>query len=567
VARRRRLQLLHRAAFLVALLLSCVIVMVQPALGSSRSSYPPVPWWPDARGCVGLRQPSPRLTAAQMQRITDQLLTTEKGNIQGGSSCPGGPVVVSLQPGREWLARRLQATYGPKLAIFIGLTTWDGRPGRSPVCGSLPQPTALPKGVRLSLHLDGTSVSSGSDFRGTLLIREVGPARFSMATGQPVQAVVVLRGTQKVVAVYSGVIAGTGYLVNLVRGESQAVPVIGGTARCDGGIGSALPAGTYGVTAEISTEGNGPALDYLTPQAPLRVLEAPPSGVRPVHPARADRLDAIGEVEYPFGELSVANNGTLFYVDRGHGQIDLVTARGPRAVLSSLDGTAAPHGSIPGLSGLSVTNNAIWFTAGDSLYQASLSGRDVRRDGSVPGAVDLNALNDGTTFFTTRTAIFERGSGGPTERVAGGSSTDFVQQQAGPQRAVDEEIYPASIVGVSPHAFYFTNENNLYFVDNGVATMLKPRFEFFNGELASGPGGSIYGICNWWVCRVAGRGFTKVFKLPEPVNGAFAAPDAFAVSPSGSFYISYSDQSSQAKAGIVELSPKGKVVAIVASRS
>jgi hypothetical protein len=60
---------------------------------------------------------------------------------------------------------------------------------------------------------------------------------------------------------------------------------------------------------------------------------------------------------------------------------------------------------------------------------------------------------------------------------------------------------------------------------------------------------------------------TQLFKLPEPVNGVFAAPDALAVSPSETFYISYSDQSLPGKAGIVELSPQGKIVAVVASRS
>lgn len=559
----------RRAVLLVAVLLFCCNVLAQPALGSLRVPYPPVPSWPDAQGCLGLRQPSPHLTPGQMQQITDQLQVTAKGNLQGGGSCPGGPVIVSLQPGREWLARRLEATYGSKLAIFIGLTTWDGRPGRSPVCGTLPPPTEVPKGPQLSLHLDRTSVTSGSDFIGTVVIRELGPGRFSMNTGQPVEAVVVRAGTRKVVGVYSGVIGGTGYPVNLVRGQSRTVPVIGGTARCDGGTGSALPAGKYGVIAQISDEGNGPSPDYLTPQVPLGVLPAPlePNSTSFARSARAERADATGHIEYPFGELSVASDGTLYYVDREHGQIDEVTASGPRAVLSSLDGTEPPSGSIAGLSGLSVTKNAMWFTARNGLYQASSTGRNVRRAVNARDAVSLDVLADGTMFFTTANAIFERGADGLTARVAGGSSTDFAEQQAGPQRALGEAIYPQSLVAVSPRFFYFTNENNLYLVDNRTAAMLKPRFEFFNGELAAGPGGTIYGICNWSICRIAGRMFTELFKLPELIDGAFGAPDALAVSPSGSFYISYSNQSSQVKAGIVELSPAGKLLAVVASQA
>ena len=253
----------------------CAAVVAQPALASPRVPYPPVPSWPDPHGCIGLRQPSPRLTAEQMQQIVNDLFATEEGNTQGGAGpCPGGPVTVSLRPGREWLARQIDTTYGSKLAIFIGLTTWDGRPGRSPVCGDLQTPTALPRGLRLSLRLGNTSVTSGADFSGSVRLAELGPGRFSMDLGQPVQAVVVRTGTQRVVGVYSGVIGGTGYQVNLVRGESKKVAVIGGTARCDGGTGSALPAGTYSVVVQISSEDAGPSPDYLTPQVPLRVLPA-----------------------------------------------------------------------------------------------------------------------------------------------------------------------------------------------------------------------------------------------------------------------------------------------------
>jgi hypothetical protein len=281
----------------------------------------------------------------------------------------------------------------------------------------------------------------------------------------------------------------------------------------------------------------------------------------------AERLAAAGDVEYRFGQLSVTSDGTLYYVDRERGQIDEVTASGPRTVLNSLNGTAAPIGSIAALSGLSLTAKAMWFTAGNSLYQASLNWRVVRREGSAPGTVDLYALSDGTIFFTTASAIFERGPGGLTERVAGGSTTDFAEQQPGPHRSLGEAINPEGLVAVSPRSFYFTNENNLYLVDNGIAVMFKPRFKFFNGELAAGPGGAIYGICNWSICRIADGRFTDLFKLPEPIDGAFGAPDALAVSPSGSFYISYSNQSSPVKAGIVELSPKEKMLAVVASRA
>jgi hypothetical protein len=51
---------------------------------------------------------------------------------------------------------------------------------------------------------------------------------------------------------------------------SYQVSVIGGTARCDGGIGSALPAGHYQAMA-VAMDENGRALRYLTNPVPLTV--------------------------------------------------------------------------------------------------------------------------------------------------------------------------------------------------------------------------------------------------------------------------------------------------------
>jgi hypothetical protein len=91
-----------------------------------------------------------------------------------------------------------------------------------------------------------------------------------MDTGQPMQAVVVRPGTTHVVGVYSGGIAGTGYGPRLAPGRSSSVDVIGGTARCDGGYGSALPPGRYQVVALVMDE-RGTAPRYLTPPVSLTI--------------------------------------------------------------------------------------------------------------------------------------------------------------------------------------------------------------------------------------------------------------------------------------------------------
>jgi hypothetical protein len=260
----------------MAVLLSALLAPSQASFGSSRLTYPPVPWFPGANGCIGLRHPLPRLTAAQMGQIDEHLMATEEANLVSGSPCPGGPVIVSLKPGREWLARQLAANYGDKLAIYVGLTAWDGKPGRTPVCGSLPAPAPLPRGASLAFVPGSGAVTSGDDFVGRVRLHEQGPGTLSMNIGQPLEAVLVRPGTERVVGVYAEGIAGTGQTVRLAPGQSMSVAVIGGTARCDGGTGSALSAGTYGATVLVSNEGTGATPHYFTHPVTLRVLPAKP---------------------------------------------------------------------------------------------------------------------------------------------------------------------------------------------------------------------------------------------------------------------------------------------------
>ena len=274
-----------------------------------------------------------------------------------------------------------------------------------------------------------------------------------------------------------------------------------------------------------------------------------------------------GPAEYPFGGMSVAPDGTLYYVDRWYGRIDEVTAGASSVVLSSLRGGAPADRSIRGLGGLAVAAGSLWFTAGGGLYRATLDGRDVRRLGMVPGATRLAVLADRTVLYTTASAVYERAPNGRVARVAGGGTIPF-REQVGEHRATAlADLSPVSVAGVSAQVFYFTNENNLYRVDRGEAEMLRPLLDFSNGELASGPRGSVYGICQWAMCRIRGHTFTRLFRLPTRIGGRFTAPDALAVSPAGSFYVSYSSQSgTTGTAGIAELTATGHVDRIVTSR-
>jgi len=99
-----------------------------------------------------------------------------RGHLTAIGTCPGGPVLIGLAPGAEQLAHRLLAQYGRNVAITVGLTTYNGTPGRSPSCGRVPAPSPLPVGLHLALRLKQQVVRSGAIFNGTVIVRERGRA-------------------------------------------------------------------------------------------------------------------------------------------------------------------------------------------------------------------------------------------------------------------------------------------------------------------------------------------------------------------------------------------------------
>jgi hypothetical protein len=237
--------------------------------------YPPIPGPAPGtpKGCLGRK--STGLTTGQATQITNYLKSmpgTDQLSMAG--TCPGGPVVIGLNPGAEPVAHHLWLRYGRDVAITIGLTTYNGSPGRSPRCGSLEPSMPLPEGLHLSLRLNSLRVHPGSMLAGSVVVNDSGPNGFFMDTGQPLQAVVVRPNTLQVVGVFSGGIGGTGYGPRLAPGGSGTIPVIGGTARCDGGVGSALPPGRYQAIVRVAPETSPQTPSYLTPPVAVQVTRS-----------------------------------------------------------------------------------------------------------------------------------------------------------------------------------------------------------------------------------------------------------------------------------------------------
>ncbi len=168
------------------------------------------------------------LPQAQVQSTATAIRVMAGGRFQGIAPCPSGRIIVWLTPGSEGLAKQLQDKYGSALTISVGLTIWNGHAVRSPQCGSLPSWTAPPRGLSLSLHLKTDTVRSGDVVTGNVEITNRGTAPFFMDTGQPLQAVIVRRGTHRIVGAYTGGIAGTGYGMRLTKGQHENVPTSSG---------------------------------------------------------------------------------------------------------------------------------------------------------------------------------------------------------------------------------------------------------------------------------------------------------------------------------------------------
>jgi hypothetical protein len=252
------------------------------ATAATSSSYPPI-----ARPAPAAQQPCPFATAippvpaGQIQAIEKEVAAFAGKHLVGVGQCAHGLLVVMLTPGTEALAKRVRAHFGPSVQIMVGWTVWNGRPGRSATCGTLAAPTSTPPGYSLVLHLRSRVIKIGADMTGHVAFRDTSATQsVRVLSESPIEVVVTKPGTRRVVGVLTGAIAGTAAAPLLIPGETQNVAVVGGTGRCDGGIGSALPPGRYDAVAEVSGvaidghdgPGGQPPPTYFTPLVPIKIV-------------------------------------------------------------------------------------------------------------------------------------------------------------------------------------------------------------------------------------------------------------------------------------------------------
>jgi hypothetical protein len=273
---------LGRIAATGALALAGVGIAGGRATAATSSSYPPI-----ARTVPAAQQPCafataiPPVPAGQIQAIEKEVASLAGNLLIGVGQCAHGLLVVMLTPGSEALAQKVRADFGPSVQIMVGWTVWNGHPGRSATCGTLAAPTATPADYSSVLQLRSRVIKIGAELTGHVAFRDTSATQsVRVLTESPIEVVITKAGTRRVVGVFTGAIAGTAAAPLLVPGQSRNVTVVGGTGRCDGGIGSALPPGRYDAVAEVSgvaidgQDGPGGQLPptYFTPFVPIQIV-------------------------------------------------------------------------------------------------------------------------------------------------------------------------------------------------------------------------------------------------------------------------------------------------------
>jgi len=149
---------------------------VQPVEAAS-SSYPPIPSTiaavpPACTNPTGI----PAVAPGQVPTIEQEITALVVGHFQGLGQCGHGLLVLTLTPGSESTAQKVRAEFGPSVQIMVGLTVWNGHPGRSPRCGTLPFPSLVPAKYSATLELRSRRIKVGGNLQGVVAFRNIDAA-------------------------------------------------------------------------------------------------------------------------------------------------------------------------------------------------------------------------------------------------------------------------------------------------------------------------------------------------------------------------------------------------------
>ncbi len=187
-------------------------------------------------------------------------------------------VAVALRADGASLAGELWRQWGDVLEITVGARRYPtGEPAGTPEC---PGPSVrsqpgesetVQPALLAELTLDSSEIPSGADVAGTITITNPGDNRVEAMTGAVAVGVVVRPGTGEVVGVWDGALTAEARLIDLAPGESQHLPVVGGTATCSTEGPPGLAPGAYELVVAVGDDGGLPPLARA--KVPITVTE------------------------------------------------------------------------------------------------------------------------------------------------------------------------------------------------------------------------------------------------------------------------------------------------------
>jgi len=188
---------------------------------------------------------------------------------------PPPPFAIVLAPWAAATARDLHERFGDRVDLTVGALPYP--PGRTPSQPRVPVPgqqAELLNPAEVRVDLAGpAAVRSGHTLRHGLLLHNLTGAELVVATNGQVTATVVDPGSGEVVGGFSGAQTLPLITFRVVPGETERIPLLIGTASFRPALGYAVPAGQWGIQADL-TFGAGPeaSVRRRTPVLPLTVV-------------------------------------------------------------------------------------------------------------------------------------------------------------------------------------------------------------------------------------------------------------------------------------------------------
>jgi hypothetical protein len=215
---------------------------------------------------------------AELKTVLVRLRAEQPGAVTGypdpsAETGPPPPVTIVLAPWAAATARDLHEQFGDQVRLTVGALPYP--PGRAPAGprerpADSPRPLELLDPAEVEAGLDGPAVvRSGHVLRHGLLLRNRTGAELAVATNGQVTAVVVDPASGEVVGGYAGWQTLPLITFRAAPGEAVRVPLLVGTASFRPALGYAVPAGEWGIQADLRFSSGQP--DRRTPVLPLTV--------------------------------------------------------------------------------------------------------------------------------------------------------------------------------------------------------------------------------------------------------------------------------------------------------